>query len=145
MPKKIVQVIVTVISIVFGAFIYVCFRSTNLLLFKWFSYLKFDYAVFQLRSNFNKLIILPEWALYALPDGLWIFSFTTLILFIWDNTITNKNIYLIFFIPLCALISELLQLINIIRGTYDVNDILAYIIGFGMSIFIFSNNRLFLK
>ena len=145
MPKKIVQVGLIVISIVVGAFIYVCFRSANLLMFKWFSYLKFDYAVVQLRSRFNKLIILPEWALYSLPDCLWIFSFTTLILFIWGNTITKKNIYWISFIPLFAIISELFQLINIIRGTFDVNDILAYIIGFGMSIFIFSNNRLFLK
>ncbi len=76
---------------------------------------------------------LPDWVLYSLPDGLWIYSYILVI-----GAIRNFNIrestLAIFCLPTVAIISEFLQLPGIIPGTFDSSDILAYTLGMALGI-----------
>jgi len=73
-----------------------------------------------------------------LPDGLWAYALTSLVLIIWSR---QTNLFWLTMIFLCFLIFEFLQQIEIIKGTSDVVDIITYII---FAIFALTINK-FLK
>lgn len=137
---KYIQLFIHFASILLGGLIYICYRTTDLLMFKWLNNLNLSSAIFNFR-NYAKVYKIKnsDWIIYSLPDGLWMFSFITIILYIWRNTITRKNIVWIIVMPIIALTTELSQKYHLIKGTYDSNDILAYLIGFFLSCISFSN------
>jgi len=63
-----------------------------------------------------------------LPDGLWAFGLTSCILIIWDRKI---NLLWIFLTVCLFFVFEFFQALNIIKGTYDINDIFIYL-SFGL-------------
>jgi hypothetical protein len=133
-------------SICAGGLIYICFRSLDLMMFRWFDYLNFSDTIFQIRNISNRYKIeKSDWLIYSLPDGLWMFSFTTVILYIWKNTINRKNILWIIIMPITAFCTEICQKYHLINGTYDVNDIFAYLFGFIISCIFFSNSFKIIK
>lgn len=78
-----------------------------------------------LRSHFfNFSSILPNWVIYSLPDGLWIYSFTNAMLLLFDN----KSLKILFAsVPIImAYMHELCQLVLSNYGTFDVNDLILY-------------------
>lgn len=81
---------------------------------------------------------LPDWFLFSLPDGLWIFSYTSLVLLIWRNKINRENFFWIAIIPILIILSELGQLFNIVPGTFDLIDVLLYSLGAILPILIFT-------
>lgn len=83
--------------------------------------------------------MIPRWVIYSLPDGLWMFSGTTLILNVWNNIISKQSIFWIILMPLGAFFFEYLQKLKYIRGTFDFLDIANYLIGFTASILIYTN------
>ena len=60
-----------------------------------------------------------------LPDGLWAFSLTSCILFIWNGEI---NLSWLISIATLFVVFELMQSIHLINGTADINDIIIYFI-----------------
>lgn len=84
---------------------------------------------------------LPNIIVYNLPDGLWIYSFTSAILFVWNYQLNRWSI------PFCLLPlfigigSEIGQFINLIPGTFDILDIIFYLFGFLLSITILTNQE----
>jgi hypothetical protein len=79
-------------------------------MFKWFQNLGIGNEINEIR----KLTIplsksLPDWILYSLPDGLWVFSYMALMLFIWNRNITAQNILWFFLVPILAIGSEVFQ------------------------------------
>jgi hypothetical protein len=85
----------------------------------------------------NRLSNIDPWFIYSLPDALWIFSFTTTILYFSDNIISSKNVFWFIFIIGFPVILEFAQKYNIISGTFDINDIIFYILGYALSILTF--------
>ena len=125
------QIYIGHISTLFcGGLIYILFRSSSLKMFTWFKILHLD-TFLQKTRNYTSLITynLPDFILYSLPDGLWMFSYVSLVLYLWKNEVKYENLFWIFIIPLIAIISELGQLFNIICGTFDTIDLLLYILG----------------
>lgn len=112
--------------IVIGAMIYVLFRTTNLLVFRWIEAIGLLQFTLQLRQLCSG-VALPDWLLYSLPDGLWVFAFTRWIILIWDRAP-----------PLAWLVigaalgvgGEFGQVIGIVPGTYQHLDMVFYISGF---------------
>ncbi|WP_408037095.1 hypothetical protein [Tenacibaculum aestuarii] len=106
-------------------------------MFNWYKVIGINEAL----NNLRKYTIpyaenIPRWVLFSLPDGLWIFSYICLILFIWKNYVSLKNIFWILIIPVLAVCSELGQLFSLIKGTFDFTDLVLY--SFGMTLpFIF--------
>ena len=137
---KYLQMFIHFSSILFGGLIYICFRSSDILMFRWFDYLHISDTIFRLRKFIhNYKIEFSDWIIYSLPDGLWMFSYTTVILYIWSNTITRRNYFWIIIMPIVALLTEVGQKYHLINGTFDANDVIAYLLGFVLSCIFFSN------
>ena len=134
------QLFIHLLSICIGGFIYICFRSQDLLMFRWFDYFRFSDDILGIR-NFSQAFSfkISEWIIYSLPDGLWMFSITTIILYIWRNTINIKNLVWVIIMPIIAFFTEISQKYHLIKGTYDPNDLFAYLFGFIFSCIFFSN------
>ena len=64
---------------------------------------------------------------YSLPDGLWVISYIMIVDVIWCN---NRKAQLLWggILTVIGVVSELLQRIYVVNGTYDYNDILCYTI-----------------
>ena len=74
-------------------------------------------------------IDLPGWIVFSLPDGLWAFAYTLIVLTIWlnDNYVTKYFWYAT--IPILTVGSEILQWPGIIPGTFCVIDLVFISLG----------------
>ena len=127
-------------SILSGGLIYVLFRQDSLKMFSWFESVNLSNSISEMRLFTLPLsIYLPDWFLYSLPDGLWLFSYVSFLLFVWGNVISKHNIHWVILVPLIAIFSELGQLIKVIPGTFDVVDLCSYFLGAVLPILIFAN------
>ena len=127
-------------SILSGGLIYVLFRQDSLKMFSWFESVNLSNSIFEMRLFTLPLsIYLPDWFLYSLPDGLWLFSYVSFLLVVWGNVISKHNIHWVLLVPLIAIFSELGQLIKVISGTFDVVDLCSYFLGAVLPILIFAN------
>lgn len=116
------------ISLFLGGSIYICFRSESILLFKWFDNIGLSNEINLIRTKtlpFAEAI--PEWCIYSLPDGLWLFSYVATIYAIWGKD-RPSNLW-IYFIPVLAIFSEIGQLFSFVPGTFDPVDIVFYLLG----------------
>ena len=114
----------------FGGFIYIGFRSSNIILFNWINYTGFLDLVYDLRIiTLPYKERLPDWFLYCLPDGLWIFSYVCFVLIIWKRKITKYSLLWILSLPLIFILCEFLQYYGCVPGTFDVFDIIFFIFG----------------
>jgi hypothetical protein len=105
----------------------------------YFSFIDID----ALRNSFKDLRpFLPEWFLFSLPDGLWVFSFVSILMLTWDNIITRHNFLWIIGVPILVIFSELGQINNFVPGTFDIIDLLFYIFGFLVPLFLFKKIKL---
>ena len=130
-------------TLLLGCFIYISFRKDTLIIFNWLdriNALKFisDYRLFTISYSDN----LPNWFLYSLPDGLWLFSYISVLLAFWDNTISKHNIHWILLVPILAIFMEFFQLFYIKTGTFDILDIIFYLLGTLLPILIFTNFKI---
>ena len=113
-----------VIPMLVGGVIYILFREQNILMFRWFDFLGFDYLTTHSKEAFYNNNMLPFWVKYSLPDGIWVYSMTSLMLIIWHNNTSSFKYIWILIGPFFGLFLELGQLVNIISGTYDHIDLL---------------------
>ena len=118
------------ITLTIGSLIYILFRSESLKVFAWMDALDCLKITKSIRSISLKIVdIIPNWMLYALPDGLWLSSYVCLMLMIWKNKINKENAVWIFSMPLIAILSEAGQIFSIIPGTFDWMDVVMYLLG----------------
>lgn len=131
------------LTLITGGLIYISFRTDSLVMFKWFAALSVDTPIEYLReTTLTVKERFPDWFLFSLSDGLWVFSYISLTLSIWSNNINKRNLFWVFLVPFIAITSELGQLFNIVPGTFDAVDLTFYITG-AISPFIFFTNNLF--
>lgn len=118
------------VSLLLGGIIYIIFRSKNLKMFDWLDLIGIKNLFDKIRFSFQDNVFeIPKWIIFSLPDGLWTFSYICLTLYIWESEITRTSIVWITIVPLIAIISEIGQLYGLVSGTYDIMDLLFYIIG----------------
>tara|TARA_B100000524_G_C23572905_1_gene342513 strand:- start:22 stop:378 length:357 start_codon:yes stop_codon:yes gene_type:complete len=109
-------------------------------MFSWFESVNLSNSISEMRLFTLPLsIYLPDWFLYSLPDGLWLFSYVSFLLVVWGNVISKHNIHWVLLVPLIAIFSELGQLIKVIPGTFDVVDLCSYFLGAVLPVLIFAN------
>tara|TARA_B100002051_G_C16742557_1_gene645244 strand:- start:5050 stop:5469 length:420 start_codon:yes stop_codon:yes gene_type:complete len=135
MSKK--QIIThVVIPILIGSSIYLIYRSETLIMFGWFNALGVSDLVSKLRnfSLFNSQI--PLWIKYSLPDGLWVYSLTSLMIIIWQDVKSKSKYYWIASSIIIAIVIELGQYLRLIPGTYDILDIILCLIAFTLAFLI---------
>ncbi|SMC75540.1 hypothetical protein SAMN06296427_10777 [Moheibacter sediminis] len=130
-----------IVSLLIGSAIYILFRTSTLKIFSWFEAI----GINVIESNLRKKSVLisqyfPDWFLYSLPDGLWIFSYVCLMLSIWRKSISKQNTFWISIVPLVAIGSEILQFFGLVQGTFDMVDVLCYLIGFFLPFLILNKS-----
>lgn len=110
-----------------GSAIYLLFRSKTLNINQW------CYAVglssfIDLCRNSVQSIRLSDFARFSLPDGLYCAAYILMIDAIWsdDDGICKNLIVLI--VPVITICSEILQLMGVAKGTFDVFDLMCYMI-----------------
>ena len=96
-------------------------------MFKWFDTIGLGQAIGVTRQLFGQSN-LPAWTIFSLPDALWIFSFTNLMLIIWQDKFSVQSIPWIFIAPSIGLFSEIGQAFHFVRGTFDTTDLILILI-----------------
>lgn len=109
-----------VIPVLAGGFIYFLGRNNDLILYDWFPALQ----VF--KHNVN----LPNWVKYNLPDGIWMYSVTSLMVFLWQKKVNYNSLGWIISGIIIAVVIEFFQKFGFFPGTFDWMDLCFYIIAF---------------
>jgi hypothetical protein len=113
-----------------GASIYTLWRSRHLLVFGWYRATGLGHLVEYVRHvayPFRSAV--PQVILYSLPDALWVYSFTAALALIWrfESKSLPRLIWLL--IPsVLAVGAEFGQALHLVPGTFDLSDIISYII-----------------
>jgi len=123
---KAVEISTAIFLFSLGGFIYIAFRSTSLRMFSWFDNIGLHDIIMDIRSTSNDIQI-PDIIKYCIPDGLWTLSYILLMDAIWTPQV-KKQFLFCGIIPIVGGISEVLQYFNVVRGTFDVIDLLCYIV-----------------
>ena len=124
-----------ILPLFIGGLIYLSFRSTTLNMFKWFELLSLSNFINSLRETLYPIkSILPEWTIYSLPDGLWVYSFSSSFIIIWNEDFEMAKPWLI--IPLfLGAFAEIFQYFKILPGTFDLIDFFVCITASILSIY----------
>ena len=126
-----------------GGLVYISFRQDTLKMFRWFDSINLSAVISELRLLTLPLSDhLPNWFLYSLPDGLWICSYLSVLLVVWDNVISKHNIHWLLLVPMIAIFSEIGQLFKIVPGTFDILDLIFYLGGTVLPILVFTNLKI---
>ena len=132
--------------IILGVLIYILFRSKSLFYFQIFKLLNLDVYIIEIRKFvflYRKLI--PNWVIYSLPDGLWIFSFGSALLFDFKNF--NKKLILFCLAFITTILFEYVQFYfgghGSLFGTFDKADLICFFSAFCLCIIF--NGILYLK
>jgi len=119
-----------------GGLIYALWRKSTLLFFSWFEYVGIDSTVFLLRSGVIGLGTLPDWLLFCLPDGLWVYAFTVFMAGLWKGYLGSGRFCFVCLGLALAIVGEIGQFFGLIQGTYDVLDVVFSLFGFLLAIFV---------
>lgn len=137
MRKQKLTIFHVICPLLLGGFIYISFRTESLVLFNWIEDISLSGVVNVIRNIFYPLkSIVPNWIVFSLPDGLWVYAFTSSFLIIWDNNFKNK-IFIILIPVLISILLELSQYFEICEGTFDFTDLTFYFFASILSILIF--------
>lgn len=121
--KKRFHIVGAILSFVTAFAVYLFSRPSNLLFYQWI-----PRKVAEVFININNAysLNLPDWIVYNSVDGLWLFSFFLLSYPIWGKDENKMMILFAIVMFLAACGWEILQLFQIISGSFDVLDIVAY-------------------
>ena len=123
------KIIVGLIFLLTGSYLYFKFRSETLLMFKWAENLGLDFIVNSIRGSFEGLNSdRMKYIIFSAPYGFWVISFCCFIGAIWHKDSSLSAIILRLIVPVIAVSSELLQFVGFLPGTFDINDLLVLIV-----------------
>lgn len=107
-----------------GASIYLLFRVDTLLVFKWMEFLLLDNFIRTARNAVSGwLEYIPDFILFTVPDGLWVYAFTYALVKIWQG---DRHWIKHFFMAAPVIFGaggELGQLAGFVPGTFDIHDL----------------------
>ncbi len=130
-----------VLPIVLGGLLYILFRSTHLRMFEWVSEFGFDNIIFSVRGSIGEFKnSVPKWIYFSLPDGLWVYSFTSALLIIWRKNRRQARLWILVPFTLGVII-EILQLFHLFPGTFDILDLIFSITFFALSVQVFRSKK----
>jgi len=119
-----------IIPITFGGIIYLLFRADSLMMFRLADAIGVKPVLDDIRIYCTTIQVDNlKWFFFSLPDGLWVYSFTSFMLIIWGLKFSRHSIFWISIGPLLALCGEMGQAFGVVRGTFDPTDLLLCLIG----------------
>lgn len=119
--------VVSLFLILIGGMIYILYRPESLLLFRVTDSLGITPLIDMLRSNSSRFM-LPSFMINSLPAGLWTASYL-LMMFITTKFYSRKvRLMLALPLPVVAIILEFLQFFGWCPGTFDIYDLICYVV-----------------
>lgn len=119
--------LVALLLILTGGMIYVLYRPESLLLFRVTDSLGMTPLIDIVRSNTSK-VMLPSFMINSLPAGLWTASYL-MMMYITTKFHTRRiRLMLALPLPVMAIVLELMQFFGWCPGTFDVYDLICYIV-----------------
>lgn len=114
-------------SLLLCLFVYLFFRTERTVITQLFISLVSYEDFLEMREHVNSVITLPEFIIFSLPEGLWVFciSLTSRSLYIKTG---SREIRLVLVPLVVAIGMELSQLVHLTRGRFDVMDIAVSIL-----------------
>ena len=109
-----------------GGMTYLLFRPQTLLMFHVTDALGLSAVINSMRKGISSQ--LPEFIIYNLPGALWAAAYILTIDSLMFRQSVMPRILVSGIIPVIGAVSELLQLIGLLPGTFDVADLLCYLI-----------------
>ena len=132
MNRKIIDILINIIiPLASSVIIYYFCRRHSIYFLNYFD------EIFNLSEQSK--IVLPNWIIYNLPDGLWNFAFTSTIVIIWNRDLKVENLLWVLLPVLVAIFLE------IYLGTYDKIDMIFIIIGGFLPIIINTKIKIFIN
>ena len=129
--------LLAVIAIFFGGLIYILWRPYEPQFFTLFSETELGNWVNSIRkSSISESAVLPKWIVFSLPNGLWAFAYSLIIVRIWSGSKSRIRYFWLTTIPVLVIGFELLQYAKIIHGTFCLQDILFGIAGIIVGIIV---------
>ena len=117
-------IVLCAVAVLSGGLIYILFHASEPLFFRWMRAAGTDHWLGFIRNKSLSLgTHLPEWIVYSLPGGLWAFAYALMITAIWSGSRSLLKIFWMASIPLLVFGSEFLQFLQIIPGTFCLQDI----------------------
>lgn len=121
------SLVVAIMLITSGGLLYIAFRPKSLMLFPLADSLHLTKVVDNIRETAST-IQLPEFIVYCLPAGLWTASYLLIMFYLTRKC--NKRTRLQLALPLSssAVILEVAQLFSLCPGTFDIFDLVCYLV-----------------
>ena len=113
-------------ALIVGGLIYIRYRSESLLRFDWFQGLNISDYIARIRSTAEDSYI-KGWLVYNLPAGLWLFAYLLIIDAIWGKEKNAQYMCYLHILPFLAIVSELMQCLRFLPGTFDFLDLVSYV------------------
>jgi hypothetical protein len=127
---KRINFLIAAIAVFTGGTIYILCRPSDYSFFQWIRSLGFGGELASLRTHALPLgRQIPQWMIFSLPDGLWSFAYTLIILTIWVESKSILKYVWYASIPVLVFGSEFLQGTGITGGTFCINDIILVTAG----------------
>lgn len=125
-----------------GGFIYIAFRPQSIYIFQYLDFLSLSDYVCLIREHFSD-VSLPDFMIFALPDGLWIASYILIMISIWWKRSEKQQMIFCSILPVIGISSELGQYCGFVKGTADFADIVCYTVPFICYLLVkFKTNKL---
>ena len=119
------EVALGVLFLACGSAIYLLFRSKSLNIYQWCSALGLSSMIDSLRNSVQGWNI-SDFVKFSLPDGLYSAAYILIIDAIWKNDNRLIKFIIILLIPTVTISSELLQYFGLVKGTFDMYDLICY-------------------
>jgi hypothetical protein len=118
------SLLIAFLAVISGGLVYVFFRPGEPLFFTWAD----EIGAGKLLSNFRSFTLpligfIPQWFLFSLPGGLWAFAYALIIATIWSGSKSGLRFFWFATIPILVFGYELLQLTDILPGTFCLLDL----------------------
>lgn len=119
------ETILGLLFLVCGCAIYLLFRSKSLNIYHWCCTLGLSSSIDLLREHVQNWDI-SEFIKYSIPDGLYCAAYILIIDAIWHDDNRIVKYIIISLVPFVTIISEVLQYFGLVKGTFDVYDLICY-------------------
>lgn len=121
--------LIGLLFIVGGGLLYLLFRSRQVLMLYILDTTPLSHSISQMRGMAS--VWQPsEWVVYSLPGGLWSAAYIMVIHSLMHNLETGILWKWASVIPLLGAFSELGQALRLIPGTFDMTDLVCYMLPF---------------
>ena len=122
------SILLILLPVLLSGIIYLFFRTTDTVIYQVYQNLFASDFLDTIRLYFQlNFMTMPKWIIYSLPGGLWVFSFANFCFLLLN---AKSYFYKILFLLLGIVTSlELLQLLHITDGRFDLMDLTIYFLG----------------